>query len=164
LPRANADDNDLYAARLGVNITPDIRLTLEGLVFDQQCLANRAAVAPAVGTCVSDNFADRYWGGATAAAKVGPASLPSPLVNGNRKLWSVPAQTKIDMRGFGIQLVAQVPIGPVATWWHAWYTDGDKQSITGGGCFDVTAHPQCSGLPAGVDLSTNATNNTNLIK
>src|SRR5262249_7795038 len=37
-------------------------------------------------------------------------------------------------------------------------------SIAGGGCADVTAHPNCGNLPAGVELATNSTNNTNLIK
>ncbi|HJZ54727.1 MAG TPA: hypothetical protein VKE74_07190, partial [Gemmataceae bacterium] len=162
--RSNADDNDLYAVRIGFNLTPDWRFTLEGLVFDQQCLANRAAVAPAVGTCVSDNFADSYWVGGTAAGKIGPATLHGTFVYGNRRLWSVPAQKLLDQRGFGMQIVAQVPIGPVATWWHGWYTDGDKNSIVGGGCADVTGHPNCNNLPAGIEFATNSTNNTNLIK
>src|SRR5262249_42744873 len=157
-----------YAARLGINITPDVRVTLEGLVFDQQCLANRnvttGTTTTATGTCVSDNWGDSRWIGLTAAGKLGGASLHGTFVYGNRKMWSVPAQKTVNQEGYGIQLVAQLPIGPVATWWQGWYTTGDKNSIAGGGCADVTAHPNCGNLPAGVELATNSTNNTNLIK
>jgi hypothetical protein len=164
--RSNADDNDFYAARLGFNVTPDTRLTAEFLVANTQCYARRAVPAgsPAgtTGSCVSNDFGDSFWAGATAATKIGPASLHGTFVYGQRSLFSATNQAQIDESGYGLQLVAQVPIGPLATWWHAWYTSGDKSRITGGGCADVTVHPACGKLIQGLDLSTTA-NSTNLL-
>jgi hypothetical protein len=168
--RASADDNDMYAVRLGINITPDIRATVEGMVVSQQCYARRAAVAPAVGSCVSSDFGDTFWIGSTVGAKVASINLHGSFVYGERALFSAAnsasgiGSEQIEESGFGVQLTAQVPIGPVSTWWHAWYTTGDESRINGGGCADVTTHPQCgsAALAAqGIDLSTRA-NTTNL--
>jgi hypothetical protein len=165
--RANADDNDMYAARLGFNITPDTRLTAEFMVVNTQCMARRAAVAGGTGTCVSTDFGDNFWGGLTAATKIGPASLHGSFVYGQRTLFSAPRAAvglseTIEEAGFGLQFVAQVPLGPLATWWHAWYESGDKTRIAGGGCEDVTAHPACTSLVPGIDFTTN-NNSTKLI-
>jgi hypothetical protein len=169
--RASADDNDFYAARLGFNLTPDTRFTVEGLLANTQCMARRgvAAGAPAgtLGSCVSTDFGDNFWIGATAATKVGPASLHFSGVYGQRKLFSASRSAAglselIEESGYGFQFVAQVPIGPLATWWHAWYETGDKTRITGGGCEDVTAHPACTSLPTGLDFTTN-NNSTKLV-
>jgi hypothetical protein len=169
--RASADDNDMYAARLGFNITPDTRVTGEFMLVNTQCMARRAVAAgsPAgtTGTCVSTDTGDNFWIGATAATKIGPASLHFSGVYGQRKLFSAPNQTLIEESGYGFQAVAQVPLGPLATWWHAWYESGDKSRIAGGGCEDVTAHPGCSNSPntrliQGLDFTTN-NNSTNLL-
>ncbi len=154
--RANADDNDMYAARIGVNLTPDTRVTVEGLIVSQQCFARRAAPAGTTGSCVSTDFGDTYWVGGTAGTKLAGVTLHGSLVYGQRKLWSAPNQNIIEESGFGVQLIAQAPIGPLAVTGQAWYTDGDKNRITGGGCADVTVHPECGKLPAGLDFSTNA--------
>jgi hypothetical protein len=181
--RHSADDNTFYAARLGVNLTKDIRFTVEGLLVDGQCIARRdvpgapgtsvpttpgapvtstgPGPATATGTCVSIDLGDTYWVGASAQFKIADMTLHGAAVYGNRTLWSRPLQGTIEESGWGAQAIAQVPIGPLTTWWHAWYTTGDENRITGGGCEDVTAHPVCGRLAAGQDFSTNA-NSTNL--
>ncbi|MGH7265334.1 MAG: hypothetical protein ACREMB_10840, partial [Candidatus Rokuibacteriota bacterium] len=100
--------------------------------------------------------------GGSAQFKIADMTLHGAVVYGNRTLWSVPNQATVEESGWGAQAIAQVPIGPLTTWWHAWYTTGDENRITGGGCEDVTAHPQCTAtLAPGVDFSTNA-NSTKL--
>jgi hypothetical protein len=127
--RFDADDNTMYALRLGLNVTKDLRFTFEGLVVDQQCFARRSA--PLGGTCVSAPFGDTFWIGATAGAKVGPVNLDGSLVYGQRQLYSADLDRNVEESGFGLQLTARVPFGPVATWWHAWYTTGDERRIVG---------------------------------
>jgi hypothetical protein len=164
--RASADDNDFYAARLGVNLTADTRITVEGLVRNDQCFARKGVTPagntnfPAPGPCVEESFGDTFWVGATAGTKIAGITLHFTGVYGQRRLWSLANQAKVKEDGFGLQATAQVPIGPLAVWGHAWYTSGDDARIVGGGCEDVTAHPGCTqpvpaGLPKGRDFSTN---------
>ncbi|MBI4014217.1 MAG: hypothetical protein HY359_18010 [Candidatus Rokubacteria bacterium] len=164
--RASADDNTMYAARLGVNVTPDTRVTAEFLTVDQQCFARRAAPAgsPAgtVGSCVSADLGDTWWGGLTAGTKIAGITLHGSFVYGQRQLFSATNQNLVEESGWGLQFVGQVPLGPLATWWQAWYTSGDKARPTGGGCADVTVHPACGKLIQGLDFSTQA-NSTNLL-
>ncbi len=160
--RASADDNTMYAARFGVNLPGATRVTAEFLTVDQQCFARRAAAAGTTGSCVSADFLDTWWGGLTAGTKIADITLHGAFVYGQRQLWSATNQNIVEESGWGAQVVAQVPIGPVATWWHGWYTSGDKARITGGGCEDVTSHPGCGKLIQGLDFSTNA-NSTNLL-
>jgi hypothetical protein len=186
--RAGADDNDMYAARIGVNLTKDTRVTLEGLIVNRQCFARRgdptvagapnptgntffppAAPTPADptrGNCVSEDFGDTFWVGATAGTKIAGITLHGAFVYGQRRLWSIPIQTQIEESGYGFQFVAQAPLGPVSTWWHAWYISGDETRITGGCVECVTAHPAgrqpLPNLTPGLDFSTNA-NGNNLI-
>ncbi len=167
--RASADDNDMYAARLGFNITPETRVTGEFMVVNTQCMARRApAAAGGTGTCVSTDFGDNFWIGATAATKIGAFGLHFSAVYGQRTLFSAPRSAAglsetIEETGYGFQFVGQVPLGPLATWWHAWYESGDKTRIAGGGCEDVTAHPACTSLVPGIDFTTN-NNSTKLIQ
>jgi hypothetical protein len=174
--RQSADDNDLYALRIGVNLTPDTRITLEGLARNAQCFARQGQLPAAgstsfaggtnipgaanQGACVNENFGDSFWVGATAATKIGPAALHGSFVYGQRRLWSVPIQSKIKEEGYGFQVTAQVPIGPVATWWQGWYTSGDEARITGGCPECVRTHPAATqpfpNLTPGLDFSTNA--------
>jgi hypothetical protein len=163
--RASADDNTMYAARLGINVTKDTRVTAEFLTVDQQCFARRAVPAgsPAgtVGSCVSADFGDTWWGGLTVGTKLGGITLHGTFVYGQRELFSAANQALIEESGWGLQVTAQVPLGPLSTWWHAWYTSGDERRITGGGCADVTVHPACGRLAPGIDFSTTS-NSTNL--
>ena len=50
---ANADDTDMYVARVGANVTKDIRVTLEGMLLNEQSLA---------GSNLGDTFLDRRDG------------------------------------------------------------------------------------------------------
>ncbi len=130
--RQDADDNTLYAARLGVTVTKDLRLTVEGLIADTQCFARRAPVAPATtGTCVKADFGDTYWVGGTVSAKVLTVQLNGTVAYGQRQLFSAAANRTVEESGWGLQLTARVPIGPVNTWWHGWYTTGDDNRIVG---------------------------------
>ncbi len=179
---ANADDNDLYAARLGVTLDKDSRLTLEGMIVNAQCFTRKSATGPpgvapgpviggpavtvagpttASGGCVSADFGETFWVGGTAATKIAGISLDGAIIYGRRELFSAPLQKNIRESGWGAQLVARAPVGPVQTWWLGRYTSGDDNRIAGGGCHTLpTAHPLCnppSGpplLPAGQDFST----------
>lgn len=152
----DADDNDFYAARLGVNLTPDTRLTVEGMIINEQCFARRAPVPPAAtGSCVSADFGDTFWVGGTFATKVGAVNLDGAVIHGQRALYSASLDRTIEERGSGVQLVARVPIGLLRTWWFGRYSTGDKNRITGGGCPALpTPHPLCGRLPAGTEFST----------
>jgi hypothetical protein len=161
--RASADDNTMYAARLGVNLTPDTRITAEFLTVDQQCFARRAAPTGTTGSCVSADVLDTWWGGLTAGTKIAGITLHGSFVYGQRQLFSAPNQRLIEESGYGLQFTAQVPLGPLSTWWNAWYTSGDESRITGGGCADVTTHPACGKLIQGLDFSTTS-NSTNLVQ
>jgi hypothetical protein len=137
--RQDADDNTMYAARLGINITPDIRITVEGLTVDEQCFARRSAALG--GTCVSADIFDTFWVGGTAGVKLGTINLDATFVYGQRQLYSAALDTNIEESGFGVQFVARVPLGPLATWWHAWYTTGDENRPIG--------TPRATGIPSG---------------
>ncbi len=130
--RQDADDNDFYAARLGVRVMKDLRVTVEGLVMNQQCFARRAPVPPATtGACVKADFADTYWVGGTASAKIGTVQLDGTVVYGQRQLFSAARNRVIEESGWGLQLTGQAPIGPVQTWVNGWYTTGDDNRIPG---------------------------------
>jgi len=137
---ADADDNDLYAARLGVTLAQDTRLTVEGMIINEQCFARRLVrpMPPATtptptptGTCVSADFGDTFWVGGTVATKLGTINLDGTLIYGQRQLFSDAGNRNIEESGWGAQLTARAPIGPVSTWWHAWYTTGDENRIVG---------------------------------
>ncbi len=161
--RANPDDNDMYAARLGVNVTKDVRVTVEGLVMNQQCFARTTPVPPATtGACVSSDFADTFWVGGTAAVKLGTISLDGTVLYGQRQLFSSTLGRNVEESGFGVQLTARVPAGPVQTWVHFWYTTGDENRPVGGNCNLVTNSPFCGRL-VGADLAAEA-NTTRLVR
>ena len=170
-----ADDNTLYAARVGVNVTKDLRFTVEGLVVDEQCFANRTAVAPATtGTCVSASFGDTFWVGGTAGVKIGDIKLDGTVVYGQRALFcsagALCSKEVIKEKGYGVNVTARVPIGPLSTWWNGWYTSGDKNRIAGGsGSFPSgepvapsTAAPRVK--PGTCQDFTTASNSTKLCK
>jgi len=130
--RQDADDNDLYAARLGLNVTKDTRVTVEGLVVNQQCFARRVPVAPATtGTCLDADFGDTFWIGGTVGTKIATVSLDGTVVYGKRALFSAANNTNIEESGYGINVSARAPIGLLSTWINGWYTTGDKNRIVG---------------------------------
>ncbi len=154
--RQDADDVDYYAGRLRVNITKDVRVSIEGLTIDTQCLARRAPVPPAtVGTCVGADFGDTFWVGGTASAKIATVSLDGTVVYGQRALFSAANNANIEESGWAAQLTARVPIGPLSTWWNGWYTTGDDNRIVG------TRASKFRAPGAGQDFST-ASNTTRL--
>lgn len=157
--RANADDNDMYAARLGVNVTKDLRVTLEGLVMNQQCFARRADT-----TCVSSDFGETFWVGGTVGAKVGTVDLHGTVVYGQRQLFSAARSANVEEAGWGVSLSARVPVGPLTVWAHGWWTSGDENRPVGGNCNLVTNSPLCGSAAlraAGMDIAAQA-NTTNL--
>ena len=132
--RESADDNTFYAARLWVDVTKDLTVSLEGLIVDAQCFGRREPVAPATtGTCFSAGFGDNLWVGSTVRATLGPVRLDGSVVYGQR-LQLCPAcdDGTARARGWGVQASARAPVGPVSLWGQAWYTTGDDQQVTGG--------------------------------
>ncbi|HKZ75049.1 MAG TPA: hypothetical protein VJ259_00135 [Actinomycetota bacterium] len=153
---ASADDNTLYAARVGLSVTKDLRLTVEGLVVDQQCFARRAPVAPATtGPCVSADFGDTFWVGGTVAATVGTLKLDGTVVYGRRQLFSATNNASVEESGWGAQASARFPVGPIEAWIHGWYTTADDNRIPGSTASRVRAPGP------GQDFST-ASNTTKL--
>ncbi|MBI4454710.1 MAG: hypothetical protein HY644_02290 [Acidobacteria bacterium] len=104
----------LYAARLGVGATPDLRFTVEGLLIDQQCFARRGT---SPGTCVSADFWDTFWIGATAGAKLAGIDLEGSFIYGQRRLWCpMWEDPKFEQPGFGINFTARLPLEPAPIW------------------------------------------------
>ena len=103
----NADDIDAYAARVGVNIIKDLRVTGEVLLINEQ---NRPGA----------NLGDDIWFGLTASAKFGDVSVDGQFVYGQRTVTCVrPRPTNCDNnnnadeKGWGIIATAAIPIGPI---------------------------------------------------
>jgi hypothetical protein len=119
---ANADDTDAYALRVGVNVTKDIRVTLEGLLLDEKSIAGQ-------------NLGDTFWVGATASAKVGDIQIDGQFVYGQRTYISTPgaACSPCDESGYGGFVLVRVPVGPVNVNAIGWYTSGDDTRPPGGG-------------------------------
>ena len=121
---SNADDTDAYALRLGVNVTKEIRVTLEGLLLNENSMPGQ-------------NIGDTFWIGATASAKVGDVQLDGAFVYGQRayipavggKLRTNPCQEA----GFGAFVLARIPIGPLTVNALGWYTEGDQNRPTAEG-------------------------------
>jgi hypothetical protein len=110
---ANADDADMYVARVGVNVTKDLRLTLEGMVVNDNSLAKT-------------DFGDNFWFGATVSAKLGTLALDGAAVYGQRKFAGAVAGTgPFEESGFGGFVTARAPVGPVNLFAVVWYTTGD---------------------------------------
>jgi hypothetical protein len=137
--RFRSDDNDLYAARVGVNPTKDLRLTIEALVLDQKCFAQAAlptgATQPPT-TCVTpsnSDFFDTYWIGGTMGLKVGKMNFDLAALYGIRRMQcpTCGGDGTADEEGFGVAGSVRVPVGPVSTWFHGWYTTGDERRVPG---------------------------------
>ncbi len=151
---ANPDDNDMYTVRAGLNLTKDIRFTVEGMVIDEHCFARKnvtgapgvaagpvvggpaittAPATTATGGCVKADLGDSFWIGATASVGVAGMKLSGMAVYGERALFSATNQANIKEKGFGFMGTAQVPVGPLAVWGHGWWMRGDENRIVGGG-------------------------------
>jgi len=127
---ANPDDNDMYVARLGINVTKDIRLTVEGMVVNQQCLRAPGSTT-ACNQTPNVDFGDNFWIGVTGSAKAGTLSLDGAFVYGQRQLRcptcsATVAKQTAEERGWGVNLTARFPVGPAQMWAHGWYTTGDE--------------------------------------
>ena len=117
---ANADDSDMYVGRVGANVTKDIRVTLEGMLVNEQSFSG-------------SNLGDTYWIGATVGANLGVVKLDGAVVYGQRALAASPAaiagghSSPFKEEGFGAFVTAQVPVGPLNIFGVGWYTTGDSQ-------------------------------------
>jgi hypothetical protein len=119
---SNADDTDAYVARVGVNITKDMRATIDVMLVNEQSLA---------GQSIGDNI----WIGGTFGAKLGTVQLDAGVVWGQRAIAPSPgaiagghsASSPFNETGYGGYVVAQVPIGPINLTGVGWYTSGDSQ-------------------------------------
>ena len=115
----------MYVGRVGVNITKDMRVTVEGMLVNEQSLA---------GT----NLGDTFWVGATVGANLGTVKLDGAVVYGQRQFASSPAAvaagagSTFQESGFGAFVTAQVPVGPLNVFGVGWYTTGDRSGRAGG--------------------------------
>lgn len=129
---ANADDVDGYTLRVGVNLTKDMRLTLEGIVIDQKNLAGQS-------------FGDNFWFGATFSTKMGNINLHASALYGQRvfaRAAGVPAGSPFEESGFGGYVAVTAPVGPVSVFGVAWYTTGDD-AVGPGSCTPNVAPGTC---------------------
>jgi hypothetical protein len=141
----NADDIDAYAARVGINVIKDLRLTVEGMVINE---LNRAA----------QSFGDNYWVGVTAAAKIGDISVDGTFVYGQRTLTCAPKPNGCDAnnfaeeKGWGAIVTASLPVGPLNVGVQGWYMSGDDTQGPAGfvpGVTPLTAGGQQPGTQNG---------------
>lgn len=117
----NADDTDLYVAKVGANITKDFRVTLEGMIVNDNSLAK---------TDIGDNL----WIGATFGIKLGDIQLDAAGVYGQRKFAGATAGTgPFEEKGYGGFVSARLPIGPLNVFAVGWYTTGDD-TVGPGSC------------------------------
>jgi hypothetical protein len=118
----NADDTDAYVARIGVNITKDMRAGIDVMLVNEQSLP---------GQSIGDNI----WVGATFGAKLGTVQLDVGGVWGQRAFAPSPiaiaaghsANSPFSESGYGFYAQAQVPLGPINLTGLGWYTSGDSQ-------------------------------------
>jgi hypothetical protein len=130
---ANADDTDMYVARVGINITKDMRATLEGMLVDEKSLAG-------------SNLGDTFWIGATFGAKLGTVQLDAAAVYGQRQFAraaSAGTGDPFEESGYGGFVTAQVPLGPVNIFGSFWYTSGDD-TVGPAGCAGPGSPAGCS--------------------
>ena len=135
---ANADDTDIYVARAGVNITKDMRATLEGMLVDEKSLGG-------------SNLGDTFWVGATVGANLGVVKLDGAVVYGQRQFArAATAGTgdPFEESGFGAFVTAQLPVGPLNVFGVGWYTTGDD-TVGPAGCVGQGTNAGClaQGMP-----------------
>jgi hypothetical protein len=119
---SNADDTDAYVARVGVNITKDMRAGIDVMMVNEQSLAGQ-------------KIGDNIWVGATFGAKLGTVQLDAGVVWGQRDFAPSPGAiaaghnpgSPFKESGFGGYAMAQAPIGPINLTGVIWGTTGDSQ-------------------------------------
>jgi hypothetical protein len=141
---SNADDTDAYVGRVGVNITKDMRATLNIMMVNEQSLPGQ-------------NIGDNLWVGATFGAKLGTVQLDLGGVWGQRDFAPSPIAiaaghnpgSPFKESGFGGYLMAQVPLGPINLTGVGWGTTGDSQvgpagcGMTSGGVVIKNSNVNC---------------------
>ncbi|MGH7358310.1 MAG: hypothetical protein ACREJR_05795, partial [Candidatus Rokuibacteriota bacterium] len=139
--RPNADDADMYVARVGANVSKDIRVTLEGMVVDEKSLPGQ-------------DFGDTFFVGATVGAKLGDIQLDGAVVYGMRAF--APALgascNPCSEEGFGAFVTARFPVGPVSLFVVGWYTTGDD-TVGPAGCVGAGSNAGCSAQGAARTLT-----------
>jgi hypothetical protein len=134
----NADDADMYVARVGANLTKELRLTLEGMLIDEKSLAGF-------------NLGDTFWVGATVGAKIGDVQLDGAAVYGQRSYSRAIAAgpgDPFEESGFGGFVTARLPVGPLSVFAMGWYTTGDDD-VGPAGCGVNAAGTVVAGTNAG---------------
>lgn len=121
----NPDDVDAYGGRVGVNITKDLRFTVEGMIVNTNNVNG-------------SDFGDTFWIGGTLGAKVSDVAIDLAVVGGQRKL-ACPtcAKGNAERKGWGTIVGVRAPAGPLTVNGSAWYTSGDKTEAPG----TITAGP-----------------------
>jgi hypothetical protein len=143
--RQNADDTNMYVARVGLNATKDIRVTIEGMLVDEQSFTGF-------------NIGDTFFVGATVGVKLGTIALDGAVVYGKRAFAPSPAQVLLGQtspfseEGFGAFVTAQLPIGPVNVFAVGWYTTGDD-TVGPAGCVGAGSNAGCSAQGASRTLT-----------
>jgi hypothetical protein len=120
---SNADDTDAYTVRVGVNVTKDLRLTVEGLVLNENSMSGQ-------------DFGDTFWVGGTVGAKIGTIQLDGQFVYGQRAYNAAAINNcgqPCEESGYGGFVLARLPVGPVSANVLGWYTSGDEVRRPGGG-------------------------------
>jgi hypothetical protein len=148
---SNADDTDAYVVRVGVNITKDMRATLNGMIVNEEALAGQS-------------IGDTFWVGATFGAKLGTVQLDVGGVYGQRAFAPSPgaiaaghsANSPFSESGWGGYAMAQVPLGPINLTGLGWYTSGDGQ-VGPAGCGIVPVSSATPAQPAGTVINKSNT-------
>jgi hypothetical protein len=142
---ANADDTDMYVGRVGANVTKDVRVTLEGMLLNEQSLGG-------------SNLGDTFFIGATVGAKLGDLKLDGAVVYGQRQFARAAVAgpgSPFEESGFGAFVTAQVPIGPLNVFGVLWYTTGDE-NVGPAGCAGPGSNAGCSAQGGARTLTTDS--------
>ena len=135
----NADDVDMWVARIGVNVTKGARFTVEGMVIDANC-PNPAAAAR--NGCQPADFGDDFWVGGTFGLNIGTIKLDGQLVYGQRQIGA-----NAEESGWGLNMGVTAPVGPVTVLGYGWYTSGDDTVGPGGASNPVNRVNDSDRLP-----------------
>ncbi|PYM63744.1 MAG: hypothetical protein DMD79_07900 [Candidatus Rokuibacteriota bacterium] len=109
-PNNNAQDNDIYTARVWFKPIPDWTFSAEGMVWNQQCFSRQiattttpttvASATPGVpvvsgvptvstartGPCLKSDFGDTFFAGGTFSGKIAGIGLDGGVLYGQREL------------------------------------------------------------------------------
>ena len=108
----------MYVGRVGVNVTKDIRVTVEGMLVNEKSLAWRRTSATRSGwarpwapTSASSSLTARWSTASGSISRAAAAGRGNPF----------------EESGFGAFVTAQIPVGPLNVFAVGWYTTGDDQ-------------------------------------